>query len=204
MRTFRAIAVLVVLAMFILVPAVSGQCRSTGIDVKGVEKLVAAGDVAALDGAFRRIGAKDPAMVALYRARRYALNPTDAEGARFMNGLPKTAEDLKRISLLAQTTDVCELPEVSEAVYGMFTTAAQIAQKLGKSHRTVMATVALADQQMEGNALPAIDWMLDNDRKPAVAALRGLPEKDRMKICHGKDPKSLKEQQILEECRSGM
>lgn len=204
MKTFRVTAVLVVVTMVILVPAAWGQCRDTGIDAKGAEKLVAAGDVAALDAAFRRVGAKDPAMVALYRARRYALNPTETEGTRFLNGLPKTAEDLKRVSLLAQTTDICELPEVSEAVYGMFTTAAQIAQKLGKSHRAVMAVVALADHQMSGNALPAIDWMLDNDRKRAVVALRGLPEADRMKICHGKDPKTLKEQQVLEECRSGL
>lgn len=204
MRKYPIAISLSLLLAVMLSPDANAQCYDTGINPKTVEKLLGAADVAALDAALKRVGAGDVAIMAVYRKRRLALNPVDAEEVRFLRSLPKTASDAKRLVLLTATTDICELPEVAAIVYGMYNTAAKIIKKQGKSHRALIDASVVAEAELADTAWPAFDWLLENDTKLTLSALRILPEADRTRICHGQDPRKVSEKNALEQCRSGL
>ena len=204
MSILRAIFCSFLVAAAIGASSVAAECRDTGIDPAAVDRLINADDVAALDAAFTRVGAKDAAYVAVYRNRRLALSPGAAEGARFLRGLPKTQADLKRVHLLTTTREVCDHPVIAETVYGMFSTAARVVHEQGKSHKALFDVVALAEGDMASSAKGAVDWLLETDPAGTLAAVRALPEATRTGMCHGSDPRKLKTEDALAQCRSEM
>ena len=194
------IVVAVVLAL--LVSNASADCPDANVDIDIVKGLLAATDVASLDAQYAKCDARDPAIDAVYRKRRLALEPTKEEEQRYLRSLPKTGAALSRIYELTSTRDICEDPLIIDVVYNMFDTAAALVKKHGSDHGRFIQLCDLTDGEMGEVAWPAFDWLLKNDTARTVAALRSLPKAERTRICHGNDPKTLSARKAAKRCRS--
>ena len=189
--------------LFICAPPLQADCPGSSVPPEAVLALGDATTVQSLDAAFNRVGAENPALLALYRWRRLSLNPTPREELRYLSALPRSASQLLRIYELTYARDVCEHPAVSETVYDMFDTAARLVQKHGRYHQEFVELCLLTDGELGEVSWPAFDWLLAEDSARMVALLRRLPLEIRTQVCDGKDPRELNDQEVVTVCETG-
>jgi hypothetical protein len=209
MNTLRAIACWLTLAFLVLLARgvtsiASADCPDATIDIRAVQGLIGAEDVAALDALFAKCNAREPALVAVYRKRRLALRPTDDEERTYLRSLPTTKADVRRIYELTHCRDISEDPRIADVVYGMFGTAADLVKKHGTYHRRFITLCVLTDGEVGESAWNAFDWLLEHDTDRTVAALRSLPKDVRTRICNAHDPRDLTKREAATRCRSGL
>jgi hypothetical protein len=183
---------------------VLADCPGTRVSAEAVRRLVGSPSVAALDRQFSECDRSDPALVAVYRQRRLELMRTGAEEVRYLEGLPSTQEALQRIDELSWTRGICEDATVSRVVYDMFDTAADLVQRHRGYHVKFIQLCMLTDGLIGEVAWPAFDRLLQQDRGRTLEALRSLPRETRMRLCGGRDPRSLTDSEAGVECRSGL
>ena len=193
-----------IIATLLFAPSASADCPGSSVPPEAIVALANASTVAALDRAVDRFGAAHPAIRALYRRRRLALNPTKAEELRYLTSLPRTESDLSRVYELTYARDVCELPAVSETVYGMYQTAVRLVRSHGRFHRRFIELCLLTDGEVGEAAWPEFDLLLTQDSDRTVTALRTLPLRARTSICGGKDPRDLSLKDAVNACASGL
>lgn len=191
-----------ILALTLLLPPASlfanGGCED--FEAEAAQRMIAASTVRQLDDAFTAARHRDLPLIALYRSRRLALNPTAAEELRYFRALPKSEDELFCVYRLTDPGPMGNAPAVDETVYAMFDRAAAIARKHELGYTRVLRLALWADGELAAGAWGWYDAIMRDDRARLVAAIRKLPAGEQRRLCGGV-VRSLPARAIAERCR---
>lgn len=197
-------ATLLLLSAALLATTGFADCPDTTIDAQAVRSLLTATDAATLDSRFSQLRTDDPALVATYRRRRLHLDPTQEEELRYLQSLPTTREELSRVYTLIDSSALCGDPNVSDIVDGMWARAARLVTKNGVGHLAFIRCCLLTDGYVAEDAWDMFDWLLDQDAKRTVAAIRELSPEDQKRICGDADLQHISAAEARKKCASGL
>jgi len=175
-----------------------------GLDEALVRKLLDTKSLKALESATPKEALQDPALLALYRARRLALNKTAEEGHAFLGALPKTEKELNRVFVLTHLELYRTSPydvALADVTYGMFERAARLAHTLKTGHEQVFKLCLWSDGEVAEMAWEWCDWLHVQDPARSFAAIRALPVEEQKRIC-GVPIETLTVKEAVSECRS--
>jgi hypothetical protein len=201
-RTAMATAAL--LSIAISTARVDADCPDTTVDAQAVRALIAATDLASLDARYATANSGDLAMLAVYRKRRLDLNPTTREQDTYLASLPATQDDLERVYTLVDSHDLCGDAYVQDVFYGMFERAATLAKKRAVGHEAFVRLCLLTDGEVAESAWDWFDWLLQNDTRRALAAIRKLSPMDQRRICRNAELGHITLEEARQKCASGV
>lgn len=183
-----------------LATPVVADCAGSSLNPADVRLLLDAPDVKALDRVFLALNTPEPALRALYRQRRLTFNPVAAEEMRYLKSLPATQAEMDNVYELVDTPGGCGNDVVQSVVYGMFETASRLVKKHGMFHGHFIRLCSFSNAEVGEVAWPEYGWLLENDTRRTLQAVRSLPRKLRLAMCEGADPRNMPDSKARIKC----